>query len=440
VSRVRRAVAGFVRGPGLPGAAAGLYRHHLRFAVLDAAATGILANVPLMAVKGLGATDREVFAPLLLSSAGMLLSVWTAGWMAGRSKKPFVLVPGLIYALTSFATAAAPDALSVLVLYGVGALFEVITRPALTAVIRLGYPVTHRGVAMGEMRKWCSVVFLTANLLSSVWLDRAGPGLGWVMTAQLVGAGCLSLAAYACFRKVHVPEPAAVEPAGGPSHALRILRTDGRFRRYLAGCFLFGFSGLLYVSLLPNLLVEDLHFGYVESALLIHIVPGLAAFLLTGYLGRWLDRSNPLFAWALVRAGWGLDGVGLAAMPALAALVPGGAFLLCALCRTLRGAVMGGSWVLWWQLGTNYFCAPGPDTPRYMGLLTALNGVMRLAAALAGLLLLGSMSRSTVFLIGGTGVLLSAGHAWAQWRAGDGPGRNRTFADAERADCSRGER
>jgi hypothetical protein len=412
------------------------YSRHLSFSLLDAAAAAILANAPLMAVKSMAARDWHLALPLLLSSLGMLTAVSMGHWMACQPKKPFVLVPGLGYACSSVGLALAPDAFWFLALLGVGALFEVLTRPALTAIIRLNYPVAVRGMATGEIRKWCSIVFLLVTGTSAAALTHAAdPGL--MIRAQVAAAGVLSVLAYVCFNSITVREESAAGPAAARlvveslQGASLILRRDSRYRRYLAGCFLFGFSGLLYVSFIPSFLAHDLGFGYLECALLLHVIPSVASFVCTGSLGAWFDRSNPLNAWAAVRVGWGLDPLVLAAAPLLSLLPPLGQFLFCAFGRVLRGGVMGGSWILWWQIGTNYFAPPGADTARYMGILTCLNGVVRLLAPLAGVVLLSFLPRTMVLLIGGVGVLLSAVLAWAQGREDRARTGFRVFADAE---------
>lgn len=433
-SRVRGWAGALVGGPAPDGATAHTYRCHLGFALCDAAAAGILANAPLMAVKGHGARDWHLTVPLFLSSFGMLATVGTSQWAARGPTRPFILAPTLVLALSSFALVLAPGPFWFLLLLGVGMMFEVSTRPALAAFIRLNYPVTERGAAVGAIRQGCSLVFLGTNLLSAAALDLAPKDPRAMVMAQACAAGLFSLLGFASFRRVRAAEEPTerAESGGSRSGAVRILRADGRFRTYLAGCFLFGFTGLLYVSFLPAFLAHDLGFGYVEAALLEHVIPSVAAYMLTGRLGRWFDRTNPLIGWAVVRLGWGLDPLILAAAPLTAGVGPGAAFLTCAAGRACRGSVMGGSYILWWQLGANYFARSAADTARYTGLLTGLNGVMRLAASLGGVALISALPRPGVLLVGGLGVLLSSLQAWAQGRSDSAGTGFRTFADVER--------
>jgi MFS family permease len=69
---------------------------------------------------------------------------------------------------------------------------------------------------------------------------------------------------------------------------------------------------------------------------------------------------------------------------------------------------MGGSWILWWQVGVNHFAPPGGDTSRYMGILLFANGIARLIGPIMGAWLLSASSLQSVFLLGGGVVILSS--------------------------------
>jgi len=165
---------------------------------------------------------------------------------------------------------------------------------------------------------------------------------------------------------------------------------------------------MVFVSFIPVLLSRSLKCSYVTSAFLLHILPGIFSFLATGAIGQWIDRTNPWKAWSWIRLGWGLDPVILAITPVLASISPPLALALAGVARTSRGLVMGGSWILWWQVGVNHFAPPGADTSRYMGMILFANGIARLVGPLFGAWLLGIASIQVVFLAGGFLVLLSS--------------------------------
>jgi hypothetical protein len=165
---------------------------------------------------------------------------------------------------------------------------------------------------------------------------------------------------------------------------------------------------MVFASFLPVLFSGRLNCGYLTSTLFLHVQPGILAFAATGWIGGRIDRSNPWAAWRWIRLGWGLDPVLLAAAPGLAVFSPSGALALVFTARIFRGLVMGGSWLLWWQVGVCHYARRGADTTRYQGMALFVNGLARLAGPTIGALLLHSASIEVVLLTGGGTVLLSA--------------------------------
>jgi len=416
------AVRRFFAGPELPVDARSTYRLHLSYVILDAATAGILANAPIMATKGLGCEDWQLSLPLILSAGGLFFAPFSGGLMARRRKLPFVVGPGLAFALCSLAMGAVSTPLPFLLLLGFGALFEVSLRPAVTAVIRANYPASCRGAATGEARKWASLVFLLSSLLSAQLLERQLLAESTMIRLQVVTAGLLSVVSFLLFGRIRVqkePSPDEARTADGMGATVRraatILGRDQRFRQYLYSAFFYAFGALVYVAYVPALLVKDLHLGYLPTALLTHIVPSLLAFITTGAWGRWFDRTNVWRAWSWIRTGWGLDPVLLGLAPFVAMASPLGALALATAGRLSRGSVMGGSWVLWWQIGVTHFAPPGGDTTRFLGIILFLNGLTRALAPAFGAWLLGYTSRAGTLLVGGVIVLGAAAHA--AWRA-----------------------
>jgi MFS family permease len=402
-----------LRPPELSGPERHTYVRHLWFDLLASASAGILANAPAIALKSMGSPPWALSLRLGLSSVGMLAALYLGGWMARRRKMPFVLAPGLGFAACSAAMAFTREPLAFLTLFGVGAVFEMVARPAVTAVLRLNYAPRRRGEVIGHVRAWCALTFLGSHLAAAALLRSGGGQVETLICGLMLLAAGMDLASLAVFRRIRVRETALEAGPIRPrvvatlAESCGVVARDRRFRRYLAGCFLFGFSGLMYVEFVPAVLQRGLGCGYIELALLTHVIPGVAQFVTTGWWGRRLDRSTPNAEWGWIRLGWGLDPILLAAAPLAAAVAPAAAFALAGLGRISRGAVMGASWVLWWRVGIAHFAPPGGDTTRYMGILTFLNGLMRLAAAVAGSLLLVHGSAASVLLIGGAGVLAS---------------------------------
>lgn len=407
-----KGIARFFSGPGLPASCRDTYVRHLLYALLDAAAAGILANAPLMALKGMRSPPWQMALQMTISSVGMFFTLYLGGYMAKRNKMPFVIAPGLAFVACSVGMAVTHSVLPFLILAGLGSLFETLARPAIVAVIREKYPAAHRGAATGRIRTWCSLVFMVAGIGSAWLLDRTSAAPLAMIRSQMVLAALLSTAGFLVFRTIrldHDAETGADSQPSQPIHeALRIAKTDTRFARYLLIGGVYSLGGMMFASFLPVLLSNRLKCGYLASTLFLHVQPGIFAFAATGWIGRRIDRSNPWAAWSWIRLGWGLDPVLLAVAPALSIISPLGAMALVFVARIFRGLVMGGSWLLWWQVGVCHFARPGADTTRYQGMALFMNGLARLAGPLIGAWLLQSASIEVVLLAGGGTVLLSA--------------------------------
>ncbi len=415
--------------PSLAGNARRTYRYHLQYALFDAVTGGILATAPVIAKKQLGAPDWQLGLNLSLAGLGMLTTLYLSNWMAVRRKMPFVFLPGLACVATTGAMALTDSSFLFLFFSGLGLMFSTITRPAVASIVRANYPAEHRGQATGEIRRWSSLVFLVLFLLSSALLDlvlRQYPG--HILTAVrglLILATAANLVAYLQFRRIHVEEDID-DRAAGPRPpilesfqiALEILARDARYRWYMFACLIYSFAASTYVSYIPAFLEDDLHYGYVQCALLLHVIPAVVAFLATGRLGDWFDRVRLSTAWAWVCFGWGIDPILLAMTTACSPILGPAAFFIPVVARVSRGAVQGGYWILWWQIGSAYYAQSGPDTSRYQGVLAFVDGITKMTAPAVGAWILAQpgASRETLFVLGGFGVLLAGVISLAQAR------------------------
>lgn len=414
---------GFFQRLNLPADARRTFRYHLTYALLDAATGGILLNAPTFALKAGQGQNWQLPIRELCAGLGMLVALYLGSWMAPRRKMPFVVVPGLLAGFCSLAMALViDDAFWLLTLLGLGAMFEITTRPATAAILRLNYPVAQRGHATGIVRRWSSCSFLVVILLSAYSLDSAGDRVRVVARVQFAVAALTGLAAFLCFRRIRVADDSAAarrdlrpEILKNVRDAVAVVVRDGRYRRYVLACFVDGFCGMLYLPLILACF-QRLGFGYVGCAAMVHAVPALMAFATTGVIGRWIDRSNPWVSWAWIRFAWGLDALLLAAIPLAAPLAPPMALILPLLGRIIRGSVQGGQWVLWWQIGVTYFAPPGEDTSRYMGIMVFLNGATKFLASAAAIALTAMAVRpETLLALGGLGVIASG--AYSLWQA-----------------------
>src|SRR5689334_21132851 len=101
----------FNAGPSLPSGSRPTWVRHRIYALLDAAAAGILSSVPLMALKGMGSPEWAMAMLITISSVGLFLSLYLGGIMAERRKMPFVLLPGFAFAACTFGMVLVDSAL-----------------------------------------------------------------------------------------------------------------------------------------------------------------------------------------------------------------------------------------------------------------------------------------------------------------------------------------
>ena len=411
------------------------YRCHWVYSVLSGCSTGILTNAPTIGIKVLRAADWHLALATGLTGIGLLMSLILGVWMARRPKMPFVLVPGFISSAICLGMVGAPEPLRFLFLLGLCNLFEIITRPAITAVIRANYPVDSRGLVTGTLRQWSSGMFLVTALATAAVLDSVST---WsVIQMVITVAAALQTGSFVAFALIRVrPDSAVVAQGTQPDWwttlpvATSIVSRDSRFLRYLLGCFVFGVGGLSYEPIVRAYFSTELHLNYLQCVVLVDVLPSVCSVLTLERMGAWLDRTNPLFAWAVIRVAWGLDAILLALAPGW----PIGAMAVAAAARVSRGCVMNGSWLLWWQLGTNYFATRRELTSVYMGCLLTITGVQRMCGPQLGALMVGRISRRGVLLIGGLTVLFSAFLAWRQAEAEKVHEHYPTFTDKEHAE------
>ena len=140
----------------------------------------------------MGSPNWQMALQMTISSIGMFLVLRLGGVMAERRKMQFMILPSFLSAAVCLGMALTSDVLVFLILSGLGALFENIASPAITAIVRANYPPTHRGTATGSIRAWCSVAFLLTCVSSAWLLDHASSCVIPMIRAQLVVSGVVS--------------------------------------------------------------------------------------------------------------------------------------------------------------------------------------------------------------------------------------------------------
>ena len=316
-SRRRSRLFAAFTGPDLPPISRRAFRFHMAYVLLDAISSGILSNVPLMALKAMRATDAQLQLPVIMTSVGLFSSVITGVVIANRPKKPFVLVPGLASAVFALLMAWMNSAGWFLCAAGLVSIFDFALRPAVPSILRIVYPDNCRSHVAGTLRQYASIVFLGSSLLFSSLLALSGSQMREMIRIELTLAALMSLAGLACFRQLPDRGDGSAEeatPVAGPSacgwklsRASFVPLQDPRFLRFLPIFFLYCCGNLFYMGIVPAFFARDLSFGYVRATLFLHIVPAVAGFLTGGRLAAWFDRTSIWRSYAVVALLWGLD-------------------------------------------------------------------------------------------------------------------------------------
>jgi MFS family permease len=394
--------AGFLanfRPPALPPVAARAFRLHMAYTLLAALQLGIVNNVPVMAVKALHATDRQLQLPQAMISLGLFISAFTGVAMARRGKKPFVWIPGVLGAVSVLAMAWTGSAIWFLGLYGAVLAFDFAVRPAFSSIVRSLYPNDCRAHAVGTLQQYSQLTMLVSSLGFAALLSAADD-VQSMIRLELMLAGLIGLSAYLCFRRLPDHGAGSIAEALPEAGARRLVNftplKDPKFRWFMALVFLFSIGDLFYVGILPPFFARDLGFGYVETTLFLQVIPAVTAFLLGGRLAAWFDRTSVWRPYGAVGILWGLDPVLLAIAPILP---------IIAVARGIAGPATVGSAVLHNYTAIHAFAKPGPDTSYYMGTLFFFNGVARLLAPSATAVAVGFMSHRAILLTGGLCVM-----------------------------------
>jgi hypothetical protein len=415
-------VAGFTAGfepPPLPPVSRRAFRFHTAFTLLYAVFEGIMGNAPLMAVKAMNAGDVQLQLPLAMTSVGLFSAVLLGEAMAKRRKKPFVLVPGFAAAVAAFAMAWTKGAGWFLFMAGVISICDFAMRPAIPSIMRIVYPDHCRSHVAGAMRQYASIVFLCATLGSAAMLSAATDGnIHATIRVEITIAGLVCAAAFASFRQIPdqgdgsaAEASAAGDPGTGFVAATLVPFRDKWFRRYLAAFFLFAFANLFHQGVVPAFFARDIGLGYVQATLLLHVIPNVTAFLSGGYLTAWFERASVWRSYSVVTLLWGLD-------PCILATASFGWPALI-FARVLRGPATLGSMVIAFFTGVHSFARPGGDTSRYMAAHFLITGIARLTAPTAAALALAYLSRRSMMLYGGLGIIVSS--VMFRWQDRRGP-------------------
>lgn len=385
------------------------YRFHGAFALFHGVLIGILPMAGFIAQKSLNCTKWELAIIKCMPQAGLLFTIFWSSIAANRPKMPLVFWPGLFSRICLFFTVYAFTSWQFMLIISLSYLLNSMVVPAQNGIMRANYPQNKRGEIVGSIQ---AIMFTIASLTAL----GAGRILNWDPSSYgeiffFVGlAGCISLL---FFRKIHVQGEEELEPfqnisdtpfnfpifhglllrvIGGFGASLkdtvRVLKKDITFRKYMVAYFLFGFANLMAMPVYDIFYYKELKADYVQSALILSVIPQILVIATTAYWGKFLDRVNIFHARSLFSLVWMLE-------PLI--YIWARNIEMVYVAKVLAGIAMGGSSLVW-LLGAMYF-APKDEVPIYMGIHTTLTGVRGLIAPFVGVALIEILPIRVFFVI-----------------------------------------
>jgi MFS family permease len=240
--------------------------------------------IPVMGVR-LGATPLQVSLLVAAPAVVFLLSLWVVNavrpvhpvrlvmWPALAGRALFLLMP----------LVRSPQAFVVLVVlyHAVNSLNPL----GYAQVMRAVYPDDARGRIMALVKVAMAVAWVTGSVVGGSAMQRLP--FQWVFAA----AGVLGMASAVVFGRIRPPRPMEHPEHIPPGAAVRVLRDDPGYRRFLLAFFVYGFGGWLTGPAVPLLLVRELRASNLQVGLLGAVMS--ATWVLSFYAwGRMIDRRT----------------------------------------------------------------------------------------------------------------------------------------------------
>jgi MFS family permease len=329
-----------------------------------------------------------------------VVSLWVSGLAEGRDKTAWVSVLMAMTSVFLIVMALAPMSAIGLLLITTSMILArlawagVITLRA--AIWRANFPRHVRARITGRITVIYSMtIALTAALIGLVmswWPDA------WRLLFPL--AGLMGLLAAWRYQRIRIRMGGRLRRSeqhqrqsrgsGQLLAAVRILRTDRWYRRYMLTMFAFGSGNLMVIALLVILLNEQFGFARFEQVLITTTLPLISLAVFTPIWARRLDAAHILDYRA--RQAWSFV---LALLLFTGAAISGMVWLFWVGSLALGAAFAGGK--LGWNLGHNDFASDEQST-LYMGIHVTLTGIRGLIAPLAGVLVYQQLEASAAGL------------------------------------------
>jgi MFS family permease len=409
------------------------FAHHLRAAMFDSAATGVLLLNEFVARKALGASALEITLLLMLPSVAQILNLYWTG-IGGREPRAVFLWVGIPARLALVAIGFVGGATTFVLLCMVASTAATVLIPAQNALYQANYAAHERGRLFARVSAAAAAVTILVSALLGVLYDRSETSfrLAYPVAGILATLGSIGWYRIRWRRRPDEdrdaapasPAPVASVPrltlgtvqvrlARGllePFRAARRLFAEDRdFLRFELAFMTYGLAFMMLQPVLPLYLVDDLKVDYAQAAHakgLLFYACNIALLPLAGSLN---DRFGSLrvasFSFLL-----------LAAFPLLLIAGPrwlaGGSVMAPVyLAYAVFGAAMAGVNVTW-TLGPLAMAGAG-RAERYMGAHVSLVGIRGLLGYPLGMALMRIGTARLTFAAAAVLEILAAALMWS---------------------------
>lgn len=402
------------------------YRRHASYMALRGPAIALSTQLAaFVAIKSLGATERQAILLSFALPLGNLMAIFWSRLVARRRRLPWAVWPDTIGFLLLLPVAFVVSPFWFIALVFGTTLLRSSTIVALSGIIRDNYPASRRAATLGKVQAGALGVMAISGFVCGKLLEWDGSAYRYLYPLSAL------LGFIAVYRLSGVPEADPRERffTREPSifNIWHVFRADADFLRYQVSFFVFGLAAMMMAALLPLYLAQDLQVDYVSGAVALVVITSALPVLTSPIWGRLIDRSNVLVMRGIFNVVWSMCPFIIVLMHSTSGVYIG---------QILVGVIQGGS-MLVWSLGVHIF-ARQSEVTTYMGIHQTLTGARGLIAPVLGLTLAELFRGSapipdyrSVFLL--CGVLMLAAGIFMIWegRHMERKGRPVTFRLAE---------
>lgn len=374
----------------LPVIARYTFRLHMISAILDAFLLGgfVFAFADIILKRALHASSFEIAIFTMLGPVTAIFSMHWSSYMQGKKKAPFFLIAGVFGRLILVLMIFCHSSFFYLLIFGISSLFNTLLIPTMNNIFQNNYPARLRGQIFGTVAATATAISLPMALLAGWMFEKNEDIFRWAFAL----AGIIGFISVLILRSIRIRHRPIEEGASCPlpehpgvvehyryahlllqfhrimihpvKETLGIFKANPLYAKFEAAFMIYGFGFMTAYPVIPIWFDEVLHMRYDQISVSRTIASGLCVIFFSYYIGRIMDRTNPIKFCAIIFA--------------VLAFYP----LFIVLIRNQVGVILG--FVVFgigmvginlaWNLSSIYFAGKS-EVSQYMGAHVTLVGV-----------------------------------------------------------------